>query len=341
MKQPKKVTKYLVICLFFPLVLLFVSQNFLYTSIFIEIVIFFYFIFLSFFYRFKYPIRYLWLHLFVFITVTLSVTSAPSTSFFALSFFLLFPLCEFICEYFTRNRFIFFNASFFIYWLTILYTCFLYFFYPNWFLDIRFSGFSPTPTTFTTYLLLVFVIYFFTETSRIKLLISVLPTLYFVLISQTRISMILLAMILAIRFFHIFVSSNLKLCFSVVLILAMSLYPISTMIGENVNFTNRYENKTDYSRLTRLALFNNQLDALANENIFQLTFGNGIRSANKVGFGYLEDDIDQHNDFFTLVYEYGILFFLIFIFLLCRLCNSPFALAVLAIYFFSFYHNML
>lgn len=337
----RSVSIHLVICLLFPLILLFVSQNFLYTSVFTVITILSYFWLFSHYINFKYGRKFLILHVMSFFIIFFSVFSNTSTSLFALVFFLLFPLSENIAGYFTREKASFYRGFFILYWLTIFYTFLLYFYFPVWFQGTRFSGFSPTPTTFTTYLLLIFVIYFFIEKSKFRLIVSFFPTFFFVFISQTRISILLLIIVLFFRFFHDIVSNNLSKFFIIMVLFSISLYPITASFDEYFDFSSRYDNEIDYSKLTRLALFNNQIEALSNESLIQFLFGNGIKSGNKVGFDYLDYNIDQHNDFFILIYEYGFIFFLVFVFFLYKICNSSLTLAVMSIYLFSFYHNMI
>lgn len=329
------------VCLLLPLVLLFATQNFLLMEMYVQVAIVGCFILSANFAQIKYGSRYFLLQFCALLIVLKSIMDIPGNSLIALSFFSLLPVCENLGYIFSKVKRNFVKAAKLLYWLVVGFTIFLYIFLPVYVEEIRFSGFSPSPTTFTTYLLYVFTIYLFTEKSTLKLIVALAPTVFFVAVSQTRISFLLLGLILALKVFNKIVEKRIGLFFVVTVIVAISFYPLVTILGDSVHFTNRYEGQQDYSTLTRLNLFSNQVNALLDGDFSQYLIGNGIGTGDMVGFANEAEGKDQHNDFFTLVYEYGIPFFLIFLLFMYRFANSVFALAIIAIYFFSFYHNML
>lgn len=205
----------------------------------------------------------------------------------------------------------------------------------------RFGGFSGSGTTFSTYLLSMFAIYLFLERrAKIKLAV-VLVTGFLIYVSQTRISFLLLILVLTIHYGKFSKIRKIKFLFIAILIFCISLYPVIILADSyiDLDITDRYE-ETDYSTYTRLNYYQNQVNALSNQNVFSLFFGNGIDAAKEVGSSVLGREVDQHNDFFTLLFDYGIIFFILFLTMLFRLVHSPLVLCVCSIYLFSFYHNM-
>lgn len=206
--------------------------------------------------------------------------------------------------------------------------------------DERFAGFSSSATTYSTYLLCIYCTYLFTESKKRNIVVVSIITLWLIVLSETRTSLMLFFLVLLIWTFKKSVQANLSRYIFLALSLAIMYYP-AVIAFENIDILNRYEGGIDYSKATRLAMFNNQIEALKQIDIVNFLFGYGIDENLKIGGTYLNQAIDQHNDFFALLYDFGILFFVLFFFSLYRKIVSPFSLAIFVIYIFSFYHNMI
>jgi len=258
--------------------------------------------------------------------------------FFILSFFLMPILIQIMYapkNYQESIKLLFKNLYFLQLFLSIFY-CFTFDF------TSRFSGYTNSATTYSIYLLSFFVGYIFTNKNR-YILLHFLIVFFLIYISQTRSTILLLVGIYFLFTLRNYVNKHLKLISFLLLTLIMFLLPLTTIFSENLNLMNRYEdNSKDTSTLTRLSYFNNQVNALSEFNTRDYLFGFGIDENKKVNSErYVLVSVDQHNDFFVLLYDYGIIVLILFIYLIVIKINSTFSLAFSLVYFSSFYHNML
>ena len=208
-------------------------------------------------------------------------------------------------------------------------------------LNQRFSGFSGSGTTYSTYLLAIFTFIVFLEDKLSKKIFYSIPVIFFIIISQTRTSFLLFLGVIVLYYFRFYVGKRLSFFFFISLIAAILYYPIINLasIFVNLDITGRYDD-VDYSTMTRLTYFTNQVNALINMDLLEILFGKGINESLKIGSKNSYSLIDQHNDFFTLIYDYGIIFLIVFLTFLKKQCTSVISLAIVIIYLFSFYHNM-
>jgi hypothetical protein len=205
----------------------------------------------------------------------------------------------------------------------------------------RFIGYTASSTTYTVYLVSFFTSFIFSNNPKYSF-IHFLVVFYFIFLSSTRSTIIILTAVYLIYFFRDFILKKLKF-FSVVILGTMLLVmPITSLFSDNLDLMNRYEGDKDYSTFTRIIYFTNQLKALEGLSIKDYLVGKGVEENKKVGYNISEFNfIEQHNDFFVLIFDYGIIIFIIYLFMLFKQVNSPFSLALLMIYLTSFYHNML
>ena len=296
----------------------------------------------SFFYLIKIKIINIsFLHFILFYIISFRVINSDIDVikfFFILSFFLVPILIQILynpINYQGSIKLVFKN----LYFLQLFLSIFYYFIFDY---TERFTGYTNSSTTYSVYLLSFFTGYIFTNKNKYTL-IHFLITFYLIFISQTRSTILMLAGVYFLFLFRFYVNKHLKLISFLLLIFMISLLPLAAIFSNNLNVMSRYEdNEKDSSTLTRLNYFNNQVNAISKFSTRDYLFGFGI-DENK-GVSYKKSDfnaIDQHNDFFVLIYDYGIIVFVLFIYLLVVKINSTFSLAFLLIYFTSFYHNML
>ena len=92
----------------------------------------------------------------------------------------------------------------------------------------------------------------------------------------------------------------------------------------------------------RLFYYGNQIDALSKTTLSDFLYGHGVDENSKVGISHNTfNNISQHNDFFVLIYDYGAIFSLVFLYIILNKVKSSFSLVMLLIYLTSFYHNMI
>jgi hypothetical protein len=105
-------------------------------------------------------------------------------------------------------------------------------------------------------------------------------------------------------------------------------------------FPARYNNGIDYSTISRLSFFSNQVEAISNLTVREFILGSGINSSKQLGSTFNLEEVDQHNDFFTIFYDSGIVVLLLLLRKIKKLSNSAMTLSLVCVYLFSFYHNM-
>ena len=173
--------------------------------------------------------------------------------------------------------------------------------------------------------------------------IHFLLTFSLIYLSQTRSVLLILIVSFAIFLFRNYINKRLRKTSILLIISLLLILPIASIFSESFKFLNRYESsEIDYSTYSRLFYYNNQIDALSNTSLSDFLFGNGVDENSKVGTSYNTFvNISQHNDFFVLLYDYGAIFSLVFLYILVRKVNSSYSLALLLIYLTSFYHNMI
>ena len=256
---------------------------------------------------------------------------------FAGSFFSLIPLSEFFFNKISPVVIIEkFFKSFFILILTVTLAFLLF----NDFQG-RFSGFSSSATTFSVYLTLFFNGYLFSNKRKNWGFIMGMITFALLLLSGTRSTLLIFVFSILIYYKKGFFIKHKKKVLLTVTSGFIFIMPLINVLSINIDLFKRYEGEKDESTYTRLSYFNNQVQEIIHSDFSQLLFGNGLNENKKVGAKLSYDSVDQHNDFFILIYDYGLLFFFLFFLIIYSFINSPLTLSVYVIYMSSFYHNMI
>ena len=222
---------------------------------------------------------------------------------------------------------------------------YLSFFYLLFFdFNERFEGYTNSSTTYSTYLLTFLTGYLFTKNNINKYTyIHFIPTFFLIFLSQTRTSLLILIIIFIIYYFRNFVFKHLRLTSFISITGLLLLLPLSSLFSDGFKIMNRYEeNEDDQSTMSRLYYFNNQINSLSKFSYEDYFFGKGVDS-NKTVYTSTRDynQIDQHNDFYLILYDYGIIITFLFMYCLIIKINSTFSFVFAIIYFTSFYHNMI
>jgi len=210
--------------------------------------------------------------------------------------------------------------------------------------EYRFHGFSGTATTFSTYILLFYVLGLYRIRNMYLKLFLFIGMGLLIFMSKTRTTLILF--LLLNLFFLIkgkITAKQLNLFFILSIVVVLLIPVFSNLLGsENLNDTvvsREGKDGIDHSMVTRNYLYLLQFDALLNMNIFDVFFGKGINSSLFIE-GTLEE-LDPHNDFFKLFYDYGLLYIISFLIFLKNKITDHYTFSIVMIYIFSFYHNML
>jgi hypothetical protein len=166
---------------------------------------------------------------------------------------------------------------------------------------------------------------------------------WLIYVSQTRSVLIILIVSFAVFTCRNFINNHLKKTSLLLIITLLLTLPIASAFSNGFNFLSRYEsNQRDDSTYTRLFYYNNQVNAMSESSLLRILYGYGIDDNGKVGVVKSGSaSISQHNDFFVLLYDYGIIFSILFLCFLLYKVNSAFSLVILLIYLTSFYHNMI
>ena len=222
---------------------------------------------------------------------------------------------------------------------------YLSFFYLLFFdFNERFEGYTNSPTTYSIYLLTFLTGYLFTKNNIDKYTyMHFIPSFFLIFLSQTRSTLLILIIIFIIFSFRNFVFKHLRLTSFIFITGLLLLLPLSSLFSDGFKIMNRYgENEEDKSTISRLYYFNNQINSLSKFSYEDYFFGKGVDSNKKV-YSYTSNynQIDQHNDFFLILYDYGIIITFLFMYCLIIKINSAFSFVFLLIYLTSFYHNMI
>ena len=208
--------------------------------------------------------------------------------------------------------------------------------------SVRFSGFSISATSFSVYIVAFFIMFIFTNKPKYVYL-HFLLVFWLIYVSQTRSVLIILIVSFAVFTCRNFINNHLKKTSLLLIITLLLTLPIASAFSNGFNFLSRYEsNQRDDSTYTRLFYYNNQVNAMSESSLLRILYGYGIDDNGKVGVVKSGSaSISQHNDFFVLLYDYGIIFSILFLCFLLYKVNSAFSLVILLIYLTSFYHNMI
>ena len=206
----------------------------------------------------------------------------------------------------------------------------------------RFIGYTDSATTYSVYLICFFSGYLFTSRNK-YVFVHLLLTFFLVNLTQTRSTMLVLIVISLVYRFRSLVLKHIKLMTIFLIVALLLLLPVAALFSDGLKIMNRYgEKEEDTSTMSRLYYYNNQIKSLSNFTYVDYIFGNGVDSSKKVNSVTKDSyEIDQHNDFFVLLYDYGAIIAGLFLYVLIVKINSAFSFVFIMIYLTSFYHNMI
>lgn len=203
----------------------------------------------------------------------------------------------------------------------------------------RYLGFALSPTHFSVYMLLIISLCLIDIKRKIIFLIF---SSYFIWISQTRLSILLLGILLLLYFVNVESLKLRKFFWWIATIFLILLYPIYYLLfGFDSAIGGRYDD-ADNSFFARfqfsLALWNKWL----NTDILSQVFGLGAGEARSTIIDIFGYDYQPHNDFLGLLYDFGIVGFIVYLIILFKLSvQTKLSFYISLIYLFSFYHNMI
>lgn len=206
----------------------------------------------------------------------------------------------------------------------------------------RFSGFSSSSTTFSIYILSFFIMFIFTNKPK-YIYVHFFLTFSLIYLSQTRSVLLILIVSFGVFLCKNYINKHLRKTSFLLIISLLLTLPIASFFSNGFSFLNRYEsNERDDSTYSRLFYYGNQIDALSKTTLSDFLYGHGVDENSKVGISHNTfNNISQHNDFFVLIYDYGAIFSLVFLYIILNKVKSSFSLVMLLIYLTSFYHNMI
>lgn len=207
----------------------------------------------------------------------------------------------------------------------------------------RFSGFTVTASTYSTFLTAVYIIYYCN--SKHRLFTKSILFLFFlalIVLSETRLNTMLFLLLPFIFWTH----SKQKIRFIGLLLFVVALnliYPIYALVSQESKAiaTLRYEDGRDASFQLRYALFSQVWEDFLTLPFLEKLFGAGPETARALIKNAFVDDHMPHQDFVRLLYDFGILGFVAFMILLFKkMLRNKTTYALGYLYFISFFHNM-
>jgi hypothetical protein len=209
----------------------------------------------------------------------------------------------------------------------------------------RFLGFSISPTVFAVVIEAVMILGLAVVKSRSRRMLIISCTFLFVVLSKTRLNLILF---LFVPFVPILErrSNSFRMFILIAFLLFLSLiYPLYDFLLQTEIFSgvlgSRYQDGRDASFGLRNALFTLGINILLESSIFQLLFGHGAEFSRLAIMEAYGLDLKIHNDFIVLLIDYGLLFTFYFLFKIVQIgAKNSYSFLAVVLYFISFYHNM-
>lgn len=206
----------------------------------------------------------------------------------------------------------------------------------------RFSGLVPSASVHSVYLLLSFG-FFLSQGSRKGSIFSLLQVLY----TQSRTAVVGAAIMLVVRWagfcrFDRFSKIVSVATFSLFLVG----YPAFRVLqdqGVGLTTLGRYEESAeDSSSRLRFGLVANLISELERSNTLELLIGHGGGQARLQTLEAFARDIQVHNDYLVVLYDFGLLIALILFGVMLKAMNDNYLSFCLTVaYLVGFYHNML
>ena len=202
--------------------------------------------------------------------------------------------------------------------------------------NFRFRGLGSSSNVSGIISLVFFVVYKNLGTSRILKILMYLLLIYLLFKEGGRINLMVGILMPCYYYFMNYykIFTYTKTLFFIIFSILLLVYPISSTL----NFTDIDKNTVDASINTRVFYSALLLEEIATSELRFLLFGHGSHSAiSMIG----DMKIKPHNDFLRMLYDYGVLFFILFNFYIYKLFSQSKEYSFLiVIYYASFYHNM-
>lgn len=207
----------------------------------------------------------------------------------------------------------------------------------------RFDGFLGSPTVYSAFLVLLYMLAVPQLKSIYLKILLYLIVFTFVLLSKTRLVLILM---IALPFLYFAIDRfklGLKKIFLVTLLVMIFLYPAYKVVIEYFPelVTIRYKKGEDRSYDLRFYLYSLSQDDFLKQDIITQLLGQGNEHSRLLVKRKLNEDIYPHNDFIRIISDWGLLGGLIFFIIIFRYgTRSKIALMIAIIYLIQFYSNL-
>jgi len=210
--------------------------------------------------------------------------------------------------------------------------------------EFRFEGFLGSPTVFSAFIVLFYILALENFKSLRQKFIWYIIVLVLVLLSKTRL-MLLITLVLPILFFSIdFWKLSLKKILLVTTLILLFLYPAyKTVVDYFPNLvTMRYDKGDDKSYQLRYYLYSITQEDFLRQDLVNTFLGQGNEHSRLFVLNELGIDLYPHNDFIRLINDWGILGALLFFILIYRYgIKTKISLMVAILYLIQFYSNLI
>lgn len=216
----------------------------------------------------------------------------------------------------------------------------------------RFVAFGVSPTTFTIWLLAIYILVYGAESlcrgrHSWKALAALAIVTFFVYESGTRANLLFCFFLIFVLFFRaLFLLKAIRVvaivAFFVFVLFVYNIYDflISNILGDMLSY--RFEGGADDSFRTRLFYFNLIFTEISRADFSSILFGHGADASRSYLTNYFGIDIYPHNDLIRLAYDYGMVFSMAFCGWITILASrNMYAFLFSCLYITSFMHNMI
>jgi hypothetical protein len=208
----------------------------------------------------------------------------------------------------------------------------------------RFDGFLGSPTVYSAFLVLLYILALPQLKSISSKIILYLVVFTFVLLSKTRLVLILM---IVLPFLYLIIEKfklGLKKIFLATLLTMIFLYPAYKVVIEYFPelVTIRYKKGEDRSYDLRFYLYSLTQEDFLKQDFSSQILGQGNEHSRLLVKLKLNEDIYPHNDFIRVINDWGILGAIIFFIVIFRYgTRSKIALMIAIIYLIQFYSNLI
>jgi hypothetical protein len=214
------------------------------------------------------------------------------------------------------------------------------------FQDGRFSSFLISPTVFTVYCEAIFILCYavLKKTSYRFVLFVVFGLLIFV--SQTRINILVFTVTPIFFWFWERGTVSYRTVGISILALFIFVYPLYTL-GMEIDVVKNFlmlraQDGRDSSAELRFHLYNKTFEVFSNGTFMEKLFGHGSEYSRLLMKKLVKEDTYPHNDILRLMVDFGVVYTVIFLYLILKASQKTIiAAALFVIFVSSFYHNMI